>query len=121
MAANSVGVTLNGTSLRVPTYVDLIDVVVTAAQTVTLTDSSPKGQYFTGISTATVVLPDASTLVAGESFKIVNRSTGAVAIQSNDTTLMLSLLGLNWVYVTCIDATGVTPASWSIEVGGSVV
>lgn len=64
---------------------------VTAAGTTTLTVASAYKQYFTGTTTQTVVLPDATTLVLGQGFYIVNNSTATVTINANGGTLVKSL------------------------------
>lgn len=58
-------------------------ITVTAAATTTLTVSSTKEQIFTGTTTQTVVLPVASTLSAGWSVEINNRSTGVVTVNTS--------------------------------------
>ena len=82
---------------------------------------SPYQQYFTGTTTHTVTLPDVTTLVFGHSFKIVNRSTGAVAVNSSGGNLLVSLTTMTWGRVVCILVTGTTSASWSYEPGASPV
>ena len=59
----------------------------TSAGTTTLTASSTTWQRFTGITTETVVLPDATTMKVGRNFVIQNRSTGVITIQFNGATL----------------------------------
>ncbi len=56
---------------------------VTAAGTTTLTAASARDQYFTGTTTQTVVLPDATTLSLGFLFRLHNNSTGAVTVNKN--------------------------------------
>ena len=50
----------------------------TAAGTTTLTVASAQQQYFTGSTTQTVVMPVTSTLVLGQSFTIINNSSGVL-------------------------------------------
>ncbi|CAM6004859.1 unnamed protein product [Sphagnum balticum] len=64
---------------------------VTAAGTTTLTVASAHTQQFTGTTTQTVVLPDATTLSLGHSFLIANRSTGFVTVNKNGGTLVQSM------------------------------
>lgn len=63
----------------------------TAAGTTTLVNTSTTFQRFTGTTTQTVVLPDATTLSLGQKFVIQNRSTGAVTIQDGTATLLTTL------------------------------
>ncbi len=55
----------------------------TAAGTTTLTVASTQNQFFTGTTTQTVVLPDATTLALGFQFYIHNNSTGLVTVNAN--------------------------------------
>jgi len=61
--------------------------VATAAGTTTLTVSSPYETVFTGTSTQTLKLPDATTLVDAPGtptrYHIINNSSGIVTIQDN--------------------------------------
>lgn len=85
----------------------------TAAGTTTLTVASTYQQFFTGSTTQTVTLPVASTLVLGQSFLIVNNSTGLVTVNSSGGNAVLVLGGATSAVVTCILASGTTAASWS--------
>lgn len=85
----------------------------TAAGTTVLTVSSTYMQYFTGSTTQTVTLPVTSTLALGQSFRIVNNSTGVVTINSSGANLVFSLKPSSVVTVTCILTSGTSAASWS--------
>ena len=87
----------------------------TAAGTTTLTISSTQQQYFTGSTTQTVVLPVVSTLALGFTFKIVNKSTGVVTVQSSGANSILAMGAGTIAVFTCILITGTTAASWSYE------
>lgn len=88
---------------------------VTAAGTTTLVVGSAEQQYFTGSTTQTVTLPITSTLVLGQSFTIVNNSTGIVTVNSSGANLVQSVAGGTQVIVTCILTSGTTAASWSVD------
>lgn len=60
----------------------------TAAGTTTLTVSSNANQVFTGTTTQTAVMPDATTLTVGLSYRISNTSTGQVTVNANGGTLL---------------------------------
>lgn len=60
----------------------------TAAGTTTLIGTSDAYQQFTGVTTQTVVFPDATTLPNGWDVQILNRSSGAVTAQNDDTSLL---------------------------------
>jgi len=55
----------------------------TAAGTTTLTVTSHQIQVFTGSTTQTVVLPNATTMFVGQKFEIVNQSTGSLTLHFN--------------------------------------
>lgn len=84
----------------------------TAAGTTTLVVGSTYLQFFTGATTQTVLLPVTSTLVLGQEFLIVNRSSGAVAVQTSAGTAVKSVASGQQVLVTCILTSGTTAASW---------
>jgi hypothetical protein len=88
--------------------------IATAAGTTTLTVASTWQQYFTGVTTQICTLPVVSTLVLGQSYRIVNQSTGAVTINSSGGNLVMTLPGKTEILVTCILITGTTGASWSV-------
>jgi hypothetical protein len=90
----------------------------TAAGTTTLTVSSTQQQFFTGSTTQTVVLPVTSTLVLGQSFRIVNMSTGVVTVNSSGGNAVVAMVALAEVTVTCILTSGTTAASWDIQYTG---
>jgi len=85
----------------------------TAAGTTTLTVASKRQQYFTGSTTQTVTLPVTSTLALGQSFYIVNNSTGIVTVQSSGANTVQAMGAGTALLVTCILASGTTAASWS--------
>jgi hypothetical protein len=94
---------------------------VTAAGTLALSAMSSQQQYLTGSTTHTVTLPDVTTMALGQSFKFVNRSIGAVVINSSGGNLLVSLGTLAWGWATCILTSGTTAASWSYEPEGVLV
>lgn len=85
----------------------------TAAGTSTLTVSSNGLQFFTGTTTQTVVLPVASTLALGQSWIVVNNSTGTVTVQSSGANTVVAIPGGSQSTVTCILTSGTTASSWS--------
>lgn len=85
----------------------------TAAGTTTLTVNSTYDQYFTGVTTQTVVLPVTSTLALGSAYRIVNNSTGAITVNSSGGNLVSVVPGGGRALFTCILTSGTTAASWS--------
>lgn len=84
----------------------------TAAGSTTLTVSSTFQQFFTGSTTQTVLLPVTSTLALGQSFYIVNNSSGIVTVQSSGGNTIQAMAANTTLLVTCILLTGTGTASW---------
>lgn len=84
----------------------------TAAGTTTLVVGSTYQQFFTGVTTQTVLLPVTSTLVLGQRFYIENNSTGVVTVQSSGANAIQAMAGSTILELTCILVTGTTAASW---------
>ncbi len=64
----------------------------TAAGTTTLTVASAPIQKFTGATTQTIVLPDATTLIAGHTYWVKNRSTGLLTVNKNGGSLVQTVV-----------------------------
>ncbi len=92
----------------------------TAATTTTLIAASAALQYFTGVTTQTVVLPVVTTLALGWKVRIVNLSTGAVTVNSSGGNLVATVGAGLAADITCILITGTTAASWSAFVFSNV-
>ena len=73
----------------------------TSAGTLTLTKNSNEHQFFSGVLTHSVVLPDATTLQLYRRFLLSNKSTGAVTVKYNDasTALVLAADSSAWFYL----------------------
>lgn len=87
----------------------------TAAGTTTLTSASTYQQYFTGLTTQTVVLPDAATMKLGAGFRVVVNATGPVTINAADASTLLVMRQGTTAIITCTLASGTTTASWSFS------
>lgn len=85
----------------------------TAAGTTTLTVASTTIQLFSGATTQTVVLPDATTLALGHRFYIENDSTGTLTINANGGGLIRTLTTLNDVQLTCTNI-GTAAGTWDV-------
>lgn len=68
-----------------------VTTTVTAAGTTILTSSSTSFQQFTGTSTQTVKLPDATTMANGMYFLISNRSTQILTVTLNDNSTLTTV------------------------------
>lgn len=84
----------------------------TAAGTTTLTNASSYYQVFTGTTTQTVQLPVTSTLSLGWSYRIENKSTDNLTVNSSGGNLVGTVLPNTTAMVTCILTSGTTAASW---------
>ena len=102
-------------------HISSVSSTATAAGTTTLTVASSQVQVFTGTSTQTLVLPTTS-VAAGQSFTVINQSTGAVAVQSSNTNALISVPGGSWAVVYALTATPTTAAHWGTTViaGGAL-
>jgi hypothetical protein len=87
----------------------------TAGGSTTFNSGSSYHQYFTGTLNQTVVLPVVSTLVLGFQFKIINKSTGTITVNSSGGNTLIIVSSLTTVTITCILLTGTGTASWNIE------
>lgn len=75
----------------------------TAAGTTTLTVSSTFDQFFTGVTTQTCVMPDATTLAVGQVWHIVNNSTGVVTVNKNGGSLIKAMAASSELYLQVTD------------------
>jgi hypothetical protein len=105
-------------------FIDAFATTATAGATTTLLVGSPYFQYFTGATTQTVVMPVTSTLAQGQSWMIVNNSSGAVTINSSGGNAIQVLASNTSAIVTCQLTSGTSAASWNAtyisDAGGSV-
>lgn len=99
-----------------PAFANVVDgytTTATAAGTTTLTNTSNKQQYFTGVTTQTVVLPVTSTLATGWRYLIVNNSSGVVTVQSSGLNTLQAMAAGTSLLVTCVSTAGTGTASWN--------
>ena len=96
----------------------------TAAGTTTLAVTSAPWQQFTGTTTQTVTLPNATTLNTGHRFWVMNRSTGAVTVKDNGANT-LATLGGNSESKLVLMANGTSNGTWDVGTtygsGGSTI
>jgi hypothetical protein len=92
-------------------YARSTNTTATSGGTLTLTVASPQFQQLTGTTTHTVVLPDATTLVTGQSFIISNQSTGAVQVNANGGGGIRTVAALTSATFTLI-TNGTAAGSW---------
>lgn len=91
--------------------------IATAAGTTTLTNTSPIVTIFTGSTTQTIKLADATTIQAGQIYEISNNSTGLVTVQDGNAGALVVLSANTAVYCTLITA-GTVAGVWDIDTIG---
>lgn len=89
----------------------------TSGGTTTLTASDKQKQQFTGSTTQTVKLPDATTLPLNRRFDILNRSTGIITVQDGSGATITTVPAGNQRYFILTN-NGSTAGSWNV--GGVV-
>ena len=87
----------------------------TTGGTTTLLPASTYQQYFTGSAAQTVLLPDVTLLVAGESFYIVNKSAASITVSTSLSGLVQTMDSNSAALFTCVATSGITPAVWNVE------
>lgn len=92
---------------------------ITSGGTTTLTSSSTYQQYFTGSLNQTIVLPNVSTLSLGQSFLIVNNSTGTLTVNSSGNNTIGNIQQSSSAILTCIQITGTSSSSWNISLANT--
>ena len=99
-------------SLVARSFIPGLNTQATAAATTTLVSGSHQIQEFTGTLAQTVVLPTTS-VSAGQTFRIINNSTGAVTVQSSALAAVGAALttGTSAEFIALV-ATPTTAAHW---------
>lgn len=90
----------------------------TAAGTTTLTVTSAPLQQFTGVTTQTLVLPNATTLTNGWQYQVFNRSTGIVTVNANGGGLLQSMAAATQATFTLI-SNGTSAGTWDVSYSGA--
>ncbi|HHF7354143.1 TPA: hypothetical protein ACPSKL_000173 [Legionella anisa] len=96
-------------------FIEGYTTTATAGGTTTLTVDSTGQQFFTGTMNQTVQMPVTSTLVLGQEWKIVNRSSGTLTVTSSGGNTITTVLAFSSAIITCILTSGTTDASWTFE------
>jgi len=100
-------------SFKLGALVERTTSTATAAGTTTLLNNSTTYQRFTGTTTQTVQLPDATTLVVGMKYVIQNRSTGTVTVNDGSGgTLKTIAAGIDVVFQ--VYSIGTVAGTWDI-------
>ena len=107
------------TYIKGPALIEGFSEIATAAGTSTLTKDSETNVFFTGTSTQTLVLPDATTLPLGRYFVVQNKSTGAITVNMNGGSLLTTIEPDTQIKVTVTSI--VSPAGvWNISTSGGL-
>jgi hypothetical protein len=92
-------------------FIETATSTATAAGTTTLDINSTSTQVFTGSTTQTVRLPTTS-VIAGQQYTIINQSSGAVTVQSSDTSTVSTVAAGAATIFLALAATPTTAAHW---------
>ena len=92
-------------------FISTVTSTATAAGTTTLTVASQQIQVFTGTTTQTVLLPTTSVL-AGQSYTIINQSTGTVTVQSSAGNVVTVMQPSRVSVYTALISTPTSDAHW---------
>jgi hypothetical protein len=109
--ATSVPLRDTNSNFQLNNLIENMTTTATAAGTTTLTVSSSKAQQFTGSSTQTLVMPNATTLTNGHQFYVMNRSSGAVTVNMNGGSLLQTMAASSFALFTLI-SNGTTAGTW---------
>jgi hypothetical protein len=109
--ASTVAVRDANANTRVNNTIENFQTIPSAAGTTTLLVGSPRTTQITGATTQTVVLPDATTLVIGQQYVIINRSSGNVTVNANGGGLIQTMVGGSFLTVT-VTAVGTAAGTW---------
>lgn len=101
-------------NLSAVNLIEWFTTTATAGATTTLLVWSTYTQVFTGTLAQTVLLPTTS-IVAGQSYVIVNNSTGLVTVQSSWANTILILASGTSAIFTAVVATPTTAANWNAQ------
>lgn len=101
-------------NIRANNHIDNLATTVTAAGVTTLVVGSAHTQQFTGTTTQTVVLPDATTLTVGHAFSVSNRSTGLVTVNTNGGAALQVMVGASQATLRVV-TNGAAAGTWDVS------
>lgn len=102
------------TFIQGPGLIEGVTATATAAGTTTLTKDSQTNQIFTGVTTQTVVLPDATTIPIGRRFYLANRSTGSITLRNATPSTIRTVIAGVQLRIT-LQAAGSAAGTWDLE------
>lgn len=105
-------------NLSANAFISSVTSTATAAGTTTMDITYTQIQIWTGSTTQTVKLPTTS-VVAGQTYMIINQSTGTVSVQSSGANAIASITTGKTGIFTAAVTTPTTAANWSATVFNS--
>lgn len=112
--ASAIAIRDTNANARFNNAVSGLTTTATAAGTTTLTVASTHIQQFTGSTTQTLVMPDATTLSVGHSFRVTNRSSGAVTVNANGGGLLQLMAAGSSAEFTAVTI-GTAAGTWDVD------
>ena len=100
-------------NLSANNHINAFTATASAGGTTTLTVASTAIQQITGTLTQIIAMPVVSTLVAGQTFTIINNSSGVVTVNSSGGNLIVTMAAGTTAFLTAVLITGTTAASWN--------
>jgi hypothetical protein len=101
--------------------IEQVATTATATGTTTLLNTSKQIQVFTGTTTQTVVLPDATIMSVGQKFEIINQSTGLLTLQFNGGAAFTDASGTNYSNINhntsmfvILQTNGTSAGTWAV-------
>lgn len=85
----------------------------TANSTLVLVVGDAEQQYFTGTTSGQIVQLPTTSIVAGQSYTIINLSTQTVTVQSSGGNTVQAMVANTQLIVTAVVATPTTAANWN--------
>lgn len=109
--ANTLAARDSAANLYADNFISSVQSNVTAAGITTLLVASTQVQVFTGTTTQTVLLPT-NSIVAGQTYTIINQSTGSVTVQSSTGATISTVASGYSADFTALTALPTTAANW---------
>lgn len=101
--------------------VERLAVITTSGTTTALTNVSLQNQVFTGTSSQTITLPDATTMSIGQNFSIYNQSTSPLTLHFHDGTAFTDAAGnsygslpTNTPLLFILQTNGASNGTWAV-------
>ena len=105
-------------NLTADNFINVVETTATAAGITALTIASGGTQVFTGTTTQTVTLPTTS-VVPGQSWTIINQSSGAVTVYSSSGANVTTLATLTTGVFTSVANAPIGAAGWVAQILGA--